>query len=328
MKIEECYSTLGLSPNASDDEAKKKYRELSKQWHPDVNKSSESSEKFKKINEAYDRIKNKNFQNDHGNFSESNPFQGGMNFNIQDFFNFAGFGGSSNQSSQKVRNLPEIEIPIGISFKESVFGCKKELSFSRYIKCESCDGNGKRTTNNGCDQCHGIGRITSQKGNMVFTSPCTKCRGKVSFEKCKDCSEEGSKSTTTTISVNIPAGISNDTLRLGGIGHFVGNHPFGARHSDVYVHVRVITENDFYLQDGDVMSKLSISLLDALQGCEKQVNTLDGEKTISISPLSKNKDEIIIPKLGVARKGNQKVILNVEYPSNIEGLISQLKESN
>jgi len=48
------FSTLGITPNASEDEIKSAYRKLAKKYHPDVNGGSADSEaKMKEINEAY-----------------------------------------------------------------------------------------------------------------------------------------------------------------------------------------------------------------------------------------------------------------------------------
>src|SRR5579885_2283278 len=70
MNFKEACSTLGIAPDASADEAKKKYRELTKKYHPDVNKASDAEEKFKKINEAYQRFQN-------GDTPEPSPMSGG-----------------------------------------------------------------------------------------------------------------------------------------------------------------------------------------------------------------------------------------------------------
>ena len=47
------YEVLGIPKNASDDEIKKSFRSLARQYHPDVNKNADAVEKFKEINEAY-----------------------------------------------------------------------------------------------------------------------------------------------------------------------------------------------------------------------------------------------------------------------------------
>ncbi len=48
------YDILGIDKSASEADIKKKYRSLSKQWHPDKHKGDKAAEeKFKQINEAY-----------------------------------------------------------------------------------------------------------------------------------------------------------------------------------------------------------------------------------------------------------------------------------
>ena len=54
------YSILGVSPNASDDEVKRAYRELARKYHPDNYQDNPladlAQEKMKEINKAYDFI--------------------------------------------------------------------------------------------------------------------------------------------------------------------------------------------------------------------------------------------------------------------------------
>ena len=53
------YEVLGVSRDATDEEVKKAYRKLAKQYHPDVNPGNkQAEEKMKEINAAYDAIKN------------------------------------------------------------------------------------------------------------------------------------------------------------------------------------------------------------------------------------------------------------------------------
>ena len=52
------YAVLGLEPGATDDEIKKKYRTLVKQYHPDLHPDDpEAARKMSEINDAYERIK-------------------------------------------------------------------------------------------------------------------------------------------------------------------------------------------------------------------------------------------------------------------------------
>ena len=54
------YKILGVGKDATDEEIKKSYRELTKKYHPDLNAGSKEAEnKFKELGEAYELISNK-----------------------------------------------------------------------------------------------------------------------------------------------------------------------------------------------------------------------------------------------------------------------------
>jgi len=304
VRLSEAYKLLELSEGATPEEAKKQYRKLSKAWHPDINKAPEAESKFKLINEAYQCV-----QNGKGNEREdripSNPFY-----------------------RQQTIQLENVELNTTISFKEAVLGCKKDLKYSRKAKCPACEGSGETQINNGCAKCGGKGRSTISQGGMVFISVCSACQGRTSTEDCKTCQAEGSVQTDVSINVSIPAGIlDGNVLRLQGMGNYAGSvMGIMDQYTDAFCHIAVISEPGLSIEGKNVVSSLNLSLLEVLTGCKKEVKTIDGVKEVIIPERSRHNEEVLIPKLGVAGVGDQKVILNVEYPNNIDKLIQSLTE--
>ena len=316
MNLQEAYSILELSQGASQDEAKKKYRELTKKYHPDINKEPGAEDKFKKINEAYGCIQSGKGTDIEEPVFTRNPFSG---------FGFNPFG------NQRQRNYQPRHIQINetISFKESVFGCKKNISFNRKIKCPDCNGEGEQKLNNGCDKCHGIGTVTMRQGNMIFAMTCDKCGGMIKSQPCDKCNSTGAINSEASVEVNVPGGIRNgNILRLSGMGDFVGNFMSSEQHTDAHLLISVTPHPLLKLIDNDVVSTLTISLLESLTGCSKSIETLNGVQEIEIKPKSRNKEEVIIPKLGVNRIGSQRVIFDVQYPDDVSHLAEFLSIKN
>lgn len=53
MRAQDYYETLNVSRNATDEQIKKAFRKLARQFHPDVNSDEGAETRFKLIGEAY-----------------------------------------------------------------------------------------------------------------------------------------------------------------------------------------------------------------------------------------------------------------------------------
>ena len=77
------YEVLGLTKGAADDEIKKAYRKMAKQYHPDLHPGDKEAEaKFKEVNEAYEILSDpdkraKYDQYGHAAFDPNSGFGGG-----------------------------------------------------------------------------------------------------------------------------------------------------------------------------------------------------------------------------------------------------------
>ena len=52
LSAKDYYKVLGLSRDASEQEVKKAFRQLARQYHPDKNKADDAEEKFREIAEG------------------------------------------------------------------------------------------------------------------------------------------------------------------------------------------------------------------------------------------------------------------------------------
>ncbi len=92
------YTTLEVSPGASDAEIKKAYRKLARQYHPDVNKDPKAEEKFKEINAAYEVLSDKEKRAKYDQYGDAM-------FGGQNFHDFARGQGGNVDLDEILRNI-------------------------------------------------------------------------------------------------------------------------------------------------------------------------------------------------------------------------------
>ncbi len=82
------YDVLGVKEEDSDEEINKAYKKLARKYHPDVNPSSDASEKMVEINCAYDEIKKMREQGiKYSSYSDNSNFSGyNSSYSSNDYF--------------------------------------------------------------------------------------------------------------------------------------------------------------------------------------------------------------------------------------------------
>ena len=118
------YKVLGVSRDATDDEIKKAYRNLSRKYHPDANvnnpNKAQAEEMFKRVQQAYDQIMKErqyggsSYGQGSGQSSSGYGPGGGYDGGFGGFGDFWGFGGSYNR--QRQQNNEPIELQAAANY--------------------------------------------------------------------------------------------------------------------------------------------------------------------------------------------------------------------
>ncbi|HWQ79136.1 MAG TPA: molecular chaperone DnaJ [Anaerovoracaceae bacterium] len=351
------YEVLGLKKGAAEDEIKKAFRKKAMEYHPDRNPGDKAAEeKFKEVNEAYSILSDPQKKDKYDRFGHAgvdpNAGFGGGGFGaggFEDIFGdlFGGmFGGGFSQANARRRNGPrkgqDLQKSVGISFEEAAFGTKKQIQINKYVNCESCGGSGaeKGSEKMTCPKCGGTGESrTTQRtpfGQFTNVQSCDKCggTGEVVEQPCHACGGSGKVRKTVTISVDIPAGVDNDSvISIKGQGEPGSN---GGPDGDLYVVVSVQSHPLFTRRGTDLWLDMPITFSQAVLGDDIVVPTLKEKVSYKI-PAGTQPETVFrlkgkgIKSLRSAKVGDLYVKVTLEVPTKLTGeqkkLIEKLGES-
>ncbi len=341
------YEVLGVAKGATDEELKKAYRKLAKQYHPDMNPGNKDAEaKFKEVNEAYEVLSDKDKRAKYDQFGHAGvdpnfgAGAGGSGFggfdmgdiDLGDLFGSFFGGGFGGQQRQVNPNAPKrgasLRANVSITFQEAMAGCEKELSLTRMENCETCRGTGcaAGTTAEICPDCRGTGQVRIQRGAGGFafstTAACSRCRGtgKIIHQPCPDCHGDGQVRRSRKIRVKIPAGIDDgQTISMRGEGNQGEN---GGPAGDLLINVSVRPDPRFQRDGYDLYLEQPVSFTQAALGAELQIDTIDGKVKWNL-PAGTQPGTTFrlrgkgVPDIRGRGRGDQYVTVRVTVPANL-----------
>ena len=331
------YDVLGVDRNASDDELKKAYRKLARQYHPDLqtgdHQKKTSEEKFKEVNEAYEVLSDQEKRKRYDVFGHSAAQQGpggseGFDFGrggFGDVFNdiFEDFFGAPRGRSRAERGN-DLQYNLELSFEEAIYGKEAKLKIPRWEVCQDCKGTGARSPGavKTCPSCKGAGQLRFQQGFFSVNRSCGQCNGagQIITEPCGACQGRQRVYRERTLSVQIPAGIETGMrLRLSNEGeHGINAGPPG----DLYVAVTVKPHSVFSRKGNDIACDVPINFVTATLGGKVEVPTLKGLTIIKIPPGTQHDKVLRLKGLGVPslkghQTGDQIFHIKVEIPTKL-----------
>jgi molecular chaperone DnaJ len=326
------YQVLGVERSASEGEIKKAFRNLARELHPDVNAHDpEAEEKFKEAAEAYEVLSDRQRRETYDRFGHEGLRSTGVGFgSFQDIFDaifgggdpFGGFGRASAAGA-------DIAAVVEIDLEDVLEDQQREISFEAVGVCERCRGNGAEpgTPIETCDRCGGTGQVREVSrsifGQVVRAMPCDKCggEGRIPQMPCERCGGAGRVSEMRTWEVDIPAGIEDgQRVRIAGAGH--AGAP-GGRQGDLYVEVRIDSDESFTRQGTELITRAEVPVTTAIVGGEVFVPTLEGEVAIEV-PAGTQHGDIGrlsgrgLPPLHGGRRGDQHVVFELVVPTDLD----------
>jgi curved DNA-binding protein len=312
MQIQDYYTLLGISKNASSDAIRKAYRKAARKFHPDINKDPEAEDRFKEIGEAYEVLKdaekrklynqygsnykdaqNSEYQQNNNGFStnksgpgndfhfEGGGFTGGEDINdiLKNMFGSAGQfengqGTSGWQQAGAGFQETPTEYELQVSLEDVYFGAVKHISLQTW-------------------------------------EPDT---------------QGGMKQVSKELKVTVPQGVTDGSvIRIGGTGGV---------NEKLHIRLNIAAHKQFRVVGYDLKTAVAVSPWEAILGVKIPVETMDGKVNLTIPKGTQNGLQLRVKGKGLKRKngkaGDIIVTLDVCLPGELneeeEQLIRSLAE--
>ncbi|MNJ93015.1 Chaperone protein DnaJ [compost metagenome] len=365
MSKRDYYDVLGVAKGASAEEIKKAYRKLAIKYHPDKNPDDKSAEdKFKEAAEAYEVLSSAEKKQRYDQFGHAGVGgaaggggYGGGGMNMEDIFSqfgdiFGGGGGSpfdsffggggQSRGGRRVAKGSNLRIKVKLTLEEIANGAEKKIKVNKQVSCKTCDGTGAKDKSSvsTCSTCGGAGsvrRVTNTiLGQMQTTATCPTCHGSGQqiTAKCGACHGEGTVRGEETITINIPAGVSEGMqLSMAGKGNAAPN---GGVPGDLIILIEETPHETLKREGNNVVYDLHVSIPDAALGASVEVPTIDGKAKIKIEPGTQSGKLLRlkgkgIPEVNSYHRGDQIIHVNIWTPkalnSEERALLEKLRES-
>src|SRR5919109_702305 len=299
--VKDLYETLGVAKGASQDEIKKAYRKLARQYHPDNNPGDAAAEeRFKEVQTAYDVLSDPEKRKRYDAFGNgrAGAGPGGFTFTTEGFdFGDLGdlgdifgglFGGRGRAQQRQPRGQRgrDLEVEVNLSFEDSLHGVETNIPVELETACRECGGSGAKpgTAPKLCPECNGRGVTAESQGLFALSQPCPRCRGNgtVIEDPCPRCRGTGRERRTKRYTLKIPAGVRDGSrIRLRGKGEAGYG---GAEAGDLFVVTRVAPSNVYQRRGDDLVVDVPVTYPGAALGAQVQVPTPDGPVTVRVKP--------------------------------------------
>ncbi|XP_059524109.1 dnaJ homolog subfamily A member 2 [Myotis yumanensis] len=293
------YDILGVPPGASENELKKAYRKLAKEYHPDKNPNA--GDKFKEISFAYEVLSNPEKRELYDRYGEQGLREGsGGGGGMDDIFSHIfggglfGFMGNQSRSRNGRRRGEDMMHPLKVSLEDLYNGKTTKLQLSKNVLCSACNGQGgKSGAVQKCSACRGRGvriMIRQLAPGMVqqMQSVCSDCNGEGEVinekDRCKKCEGKKVIKEVKILEVHVDKGMKHGQ-RITFAGE--ADQAPGVEPGDIVLLLQE-KEHEVFQRDGnDLHMTYKIGLVEALCGFQFTFKHLDARQIVVKYPPGK-----------------------------------------
>lgn len=246
------YKALGVDRKASQEEIQRSYRKLARKYHPDINKTSDSEDKFKEINEAYEVL------GDPEKRTRYDQLGSGWN------------GQLTGQSQPSAKNY-EFHFSSGdpqqfSDFFQSLFGG----SNWRSAASDQRGGRGRRQR----------GRDHESAISITLADAYHGAKKSIELERLEYGSDGKPVRRRRSYDVTIPPGVTDGSLiRLAGQG---GGGGGGGEAGDLFLRINILPDSRFALDGFNLVTVVNIAPWEAVLGAKVPVPTVDGRINLTV----------------------------------------------
>jgi curved DNA-binding protein len=292
--------------DTSEEDIKKAFRKLARQYHPDVARDKKTAEeKFKQINEAYevlgDQEKRKKYDQLGARWKEGAGFEPPP-----------GWQGQAGARPGTAEGYEFHFDGTGFSdFFEQFFGRGSRFGFGG----RENGGRGGEDSRQAREPVRGH----DIEGDILVSLD-EVMRGSVRTISLQRTNPRTAQTETHTFKVRIPSGVQEgQTIRVPGKG---GEGMAGGLPGDLYLRVRLAAHPDFRVRGSDVHYDLDLAPWEAVLGTTISVPTLDGRVNVRIPPGTDNGQQLRVRGRGLLKgknggRGDLHVVVNVRVPQQL-----------
>ncbi|KAI3864657.1 hypothetical protein MKX03_009177 [Papaver bracteatum] len=315
------YDILQIAKGSTEDQIKRAYRKLALKYHPDKNQGNEeANKKFAEINNAYEVLSDRDKRNIYDRYGEEGLKQhaaqggggrgGGMN--MQDIFS-SFFGGGEPEEEDKVVKGDDVIVDLDASLEDLYMGGTLKVWREKNVLKPAP---GKRRCNCRNEVYH------RQIGPGMFQQ--------MTEQVCEQCPNVKYEREGYFITVDIEKGMQDGQE----VSFYEDGEPIiDGEAGDLKFKIRTAPHDIFKREGNDLHTTVSITLVQALVGFEKNVKHLDehlveigSKKITNPKEVRKFKGEGM-PLHISSKKGDLYVTFEVLFPSSLaEDQKTKIKE--